>query len=130
MDYQKYRDKVADDQWLYSQNYNSYRDLLADYQWAQNWNMDLMQWNKAQEEAAAASSGGGGGGGGGRSGGGGGSGGGYVGGYDSNGIDALIDEAQKRLNNDNKPKKKTTREMYSGGPVPGGGNPNYGRIVK
>lgn len=130
VDYQAYRDKVADNQWLYSQNYNAYRDLMSDYQWAANWNMDLYQWNKAQEEAARASSGGGGGGG--RSGGGGSSGGGYVGGYDANGLDDLINKASERLNEDNKSKKKTTKEMYSGGPVSQGVSrkyPNYGRTV-
>ena len=127
--YQKYRDNVADDQWLYSQNYNNYRDLMSDYQWANNWNMDLYQWNKAQEEKeAAASSGGGGGGGGGRGrSGGGGSGGGYVGGYSGDGLDALIDKAAAQLDN-NKPKYKTTTDAYGQYYKSGAIKPKYGKV--
>ena len=104
---------------------------MSDYQWANNWNMDLYQWNKAQEEKeAAAASSGGGGGGGGRSSGGrsGGSGGGYVGGYDSNGLDDLINKASEKLNGDNKQKYKTTTDAYGEYYKSGAIKPKYGKV--
>ena len=37
--YQKYRDSVADRQWLYGQNYQKYRDTVADSQWQKEYNL-------------------------------------------------------------------------------------------
>lgn len=37
--YSKYRDKVADSQWLYGQNYQKYRDTVADSQWQKEYNL-------------------------------------------------------------------------------------------
>ena len=37
--YQKYRDSVADSQWLYGQNYQKYRDTVADSQWQKEYNL-------------------------------------------------------------------------------------------
>ena len=37
--YQKYRDSVADTQWLYGQNYQKYRDTVADSQWQKEYNL-------------------------------------------------------------------------------------------
>ena len=37
--YQKYRDTVADSQWLYGQNYQKYRDTVADSQWQKEYNL-------------------------------------------------------------------------------------------
>ena len=37
--YQKYRDTVADRQWLYGQNYQKYRDTVADSQWKKEYNL-------------------------------------------------------------------------------------------
>ena len=37
--YQKYRDSVADRQWLYGQNYQKYRDNVADSQWQKEYNL-------------------------------------------------------------------------------------------
>ena len=37
--YQKYRDSVADRQWLYGQNYQKYRDSVADSQWQKEYNL-------------------------------------------------------------------------------------------
>lgn len=70
--YTKYRDDVTDNQWLYTQNYNKYRDDMSDYQWAQKYNRDVYEWeeqfeedkknNAAQRKALKSSSSGGGGG--------------------------------------------------------------------
>lgn len=37
--YQKYRDSVADSQWLYGQNYQKYRDSVADSQWQKEYKL-------------------------------------------------------------------------------------------
>lgn len=51
--YQKYRDSVADRQWLYGQNYQKYRDTVADSQWQKEYNLSKSEPLDREEEVGA-----------------------------------------------------------------------------
>ena len=56
--YQKYRDSVADSQWLYGQNYQKYRDSVADSQWQKEYNLSKKRAARSGRGRGRSSSGG------------------------------------------------------------------------